>query len=77
MSKAKVIETTKKKVRVEMSLDDAALVRDLLRYLKYCRGRSGYRLYCSLARLTELRPDIIKFVAIYNESNELIRLRIK
>lgn len=77
MSKAKVIESTKKKVRVEMSLDDAAIVRDLLRYLKYDRKRRGYRLYASLARLTELRPDIIKFGAIYNESNELIRLRIK
>ena len=77
MSKAKVIESTKKKVRVEMSLDDAAIVRDLLQCLKYDRGRSGYRLYCSLARLTELRPDIIQFEAICNASNELIRLRIK
>ena len=77
MSKAKVIETTKKKVRVEMSLDDAAIVRDLLQCLKYDPPFVGNDLYCSLARLTELRPDIVKFEAICSGSHDLIRLRIK
>lgn len=77
MSKAKVIETTKKKVRVEMSLDDAAIVRDLLQCLRHYTPFVGDDLYGSLSRLTELRPDIIKFEAICNKSNELIRLRIK